>query len=82
MSASDDGGLSVVRIKPLGAGGGGGERSASSTGASTAVSVSTEAADVTVDNRHFDYPPHVISPNMDQQALFDAFMPARMPGDR
>ena len=79
MSTSDDGGLGVVRIKPLGAGGGGGERSAaSSTGANNAVRFSTEAADVTVDNRHFDYPSHVISPDMDQQALYDAFMPARM----
>ena len=77
MSTSDDGGLGVVRIKPLGAGGGGGERSAS-TGANNAVRFSTEAADVTVDNRHFDYPSHVISPDMDQQALYDAFMPARM----
>ena len=75
----DDGGLGVVRIKPLGAGGGGGERSAAwSTGDNNAVRFSTEAADVTVDNRHFDYPSHVISPDMDQQALYDAFMPARM----
>ena len=79
MSTSDDGGLGVVRIKPLGAGGGGGERSAAwSTGDDNAVRFSTEAADVTVDNRHFDYPSHVISPDMDQQALYDAFMPARM----
>lgn len=79
MSTSDDGGLGVVRVKPLGAGGGGGERSAaSSTAANNAVRFSTEAAEVTVDNRHFDYPSHVISPDMEQQALYDAFMPARI----
>ena len=73
----NDGGLGVVRIKPLGAGGGGGERSAAS-GAPTGVSFSTDQAEVTVDGRRFHYPSHVIAPDMDQQALYDAFMPVRM----
>ena len=73
----NDGGLGVVRIKPLGAGGGGGERSAAS-GAPTGVSFSTDQAELTVDGRKFSYPSHVIAPDMDQQGLYDAFMPLRM----
>lgn len=75
----NDGGLGVVRIKPLGAGGGGGERSAQYASASDAgVTFSTEASQVTVEGRRFTYPSHVISPEMDQQELYDNFMPARI----
>ena len=79
QARSDDGGLGVVRIKPLGAGGGGGERSAHA-GTSGHVSYSTSPASITVTGREFDYPSHVISPEMDQQALYDAFMPPRIRG--
>lgn len=73
----DDGGLGVVRVKPLGAGGGGGERSAA--GASGAgVSISTKSAEVKVGDRLFSYPSHVIGDDMGQQELFDAFMPPRV----
>ncbi|EOD20793.1 hypothetical protein EMIHUDRAFT_117465 [Emiliania huxleyi CCMP1516] len=73
----NDGGLAVVRMKPLGAGGGGGERS-SASGAPSGVTFSAPKAEVTVDGRLFSYPSHVIAPEMDQQALYDAFMPVNM----
>ena len=74
---ADDGGLGVVRIKPLGAGGGGGERSAA-YGPASAVTFSTNPPSITVDGRLFEYPSHIITPDMDNQALFDAFMPKRI----
>lgn len=78
-AASSDGGLGVVRIKPLGAGGGGGERSAgAASAAAPSVQYSTEAAEVVIDGRRFAYPSHVISPEMDQEALYEAFMAARV----
>ena len=77
VRTEDDGGLGVVRIKPLGAGGGGGERSAQ-YGKSTAVTFSTQPAELTVDGRRFDYPSHVIAPEMDNRALFEHFMPPRV----
>mmetsp|Transcript_30270 Transcript_30270/g.70694 ORF Transcript_30270/g.70694 Transcript_30270/m.70694 type:complete len:440 (+) Transcript_30270:372-1691(+) len=76
--ADDDGGLGVVRIKPLGAGGGGVEKSAGFVDAGQGVSFSSERAEITVDGRSFAYPSHVISPQMRQQELFDAFMPPRI----
>lgn len=72
-----DGGLGVVRIKPLGAGGGGGEASAS-RGDSGKISYDVGEANIRVDGRSFTYPSHVISPEMDQQALYDGFMPPRV----
>ena len=74
---SGDGGLGVVRIKPMGAGGGGGERSAAGVTVG-GVSFTTKPAEVTVDGRTFSYPSHVIGPQMDQMALYDAFMPRRV----
>jgi hypothetical protein len=75
----DDGGLGVVRIKPLGAGGGGGERSAAAGSSLRAgVTFSTNPASLTVDGRVFNYPSHVIPPEFDQQALYDAFMHKRV----
>ena len=80
-AAGDDGGLGVVRIKPLGAGGGGGEAARSrprATAAPPPPSVRYTARSVTIDGRRFDYPRHVIGPEMDQRALYDAFMPQRV----
>ena len=77
----DDGGLGVVRIKPLGSGGGGGEASAvvaTRDGAPLPPSVQYTARSVTIDGRVFKYPRHVISPEMDQRALYDEFMPRRV----
>ena len=76
-AASEDGGLGVVRIKPLGAGGGGGERS-SIHATSSAVTYSVPRAEIKIDGRDFTYPSHVIAPDMDQAALYDHFMPPRI----
>jgi hypothetical protein len=73
----EDGGLGVVRIKPLGAGGGGGERS-SIHATSSAVTYSVPRAEIKIDGREFTYPSHVIAPDMDQAALYDHFMPPRV----
>jgi len=75
----DDGGLGVVRIKPLGVG-------ASDNGAGTSfsalnatpVTFSTESNDITIDGRLFSYPSHVIAPSMDNEALYNTFMPPRI----
>ena len=77
MGAASDGGLGVVRIKPLGAGGGGGERS-SIHATSSAVTYSVPRAEIKIDGREFTYPSHVIAPDMDQAALYDHFMPPRI----
>jgi hypothetical protein len=74
----EDGGLGVVRVKPLGAGGGGGEKSALTASDARGVIFDTVKAEIKVDGRRFAYPSHVIGPSMDQQALFDAFMPLRV----
>ena len=105
----DDGGLGVVRVKPLGAGGGGGESSSmleaehpgagkgqtsfgkgqfcegkgkgkGSTvkGPGTGVTFSTSPPELAVGGKAFTYPSHVIAPEMDQQALYDEFMPPRV----
>ena len=78
---ADDGGLAVVRVKPLGAGGGGGERSAKAAAEaapSGGVEYSTDPPSLTVGGRTFSYPSHVIAPEMGQQELYASFMPARV----
>ena len=72
-----DGGLAVVRIKPLGAGGGGGERSAASGRAAVhatdrGIRVGDSAGKV------WTYPRHVIAPEDDQAALYEKFVPQRI----
>jgi len=71
----DDGGLGVVRIKPLGVGL---SDQGAEQAASRVVEFSTQSAELTVDGRKFTYPSHVIAPTMDNQALYDAFMPSRV----
>lgn len=71
-----DGGLGVVRVKPLGAGGGGAERSAGSA----AAGVEFSSQGVRVDGLLFSYPSHVIGPEILQDGLYDAFMPPRIEG--
>mmetsp|Transcript_17866 Transcript_17866/g.29785 ORF Transcript_17866/g.29785 Transcript_17866/m.29785 type:complete len:444 (+) Transcript_17866:145-1476(+) len=77
FSSSSDGDFGIVRIKPLGAGGGGGERSAMNANAKS-ITFSTNPPGVKADGRKFVYPAHIITPEMDQQALYDAFMPKRV----
>jgi hypothetical protein len=79
--SSDNKGLGVVRIKPMGVGGGGVEKSAAGLGSvevSSAIELS--ASGIGVDGKQFSYPSCVITPDMDQQALFDEFMPQRIDG--
>lgn len=81
----DDGGLAVVRIKPLGAGGGGIERSAA-VAEPGAGAVRCDERGVCVAGpgavggreRLFTYPRHVFGPEREQQQLFDEFMPQRI----
>lgn len=64
----------MVRIKPLGIG-------VSDQGAGSAardVEFSTQTADLVVAGRRFTYPSHVIAPEMDNEALYQAFMPQRV----
>ena len=68
---SDNKGLGVIRIKPLGAGGGGGE-SSSKSGVSA---IQYTSSSVTVNKKCFDYPKMVIDPSLSQEDLFDEFMP-------
>ena len=78
---SDDGGLGVVRIKPLGAGGGGGEISALSGGnrpQEPSVKRCANHGGVCANGRHFEYPSHVVEPEHDQAALYEMFMPRRV----
>ena len=78
----DDGGLGVVRIKPLGAGGGGGERSAICRWGccgSDVLGAAGQHHSLRCDRTmRFTYPSHVIAPDMDQAALYDHFMPPRV----
>ena len=90
MGSSDDdaGGLGVVRIKPMGAGGGGGERSAGAPSASLISFVSSaesgkSACSVTLPDisgrpQTFTYPRHVMGPATANEALFEEFMPRRI----
>ena len=69
----------MVRIKPLGIG-----RSDAGDGTSYSalnaapVTFSVETNDITIAGRSFTYPSHVIAPSMDNEALFNAFMPPRI----
>lgn len=71
----DDGGMGVVRVKPLGAGGGGGEASASG---SESASVTVTKDSISVGGSTWRYPSHIIGPGTDNEALYDAFMPRRV----
>jgi len=68
---NDNKGLGVIRIKPLGAGGGGGENSAK-TGVSA---IQYTSSSVSVKGKCFSYPKMIVSPSMNQDALFKEFMP-------
>lgn len=76
----DDGGLGVVRIKPLGAGGGGVEASASG-GVTPSVYVAPNGGvGVTckASEKHFSYPRHVMDSETTQDRLYSTFMPHRV----
>ena len=82
-SPFSDGGLAVVRIKPLGAGGGGGERSATSGRAalhatSRGIRVGDSGGRSGGNAKVWTYPQHVIAPEDDQEALYEKFVPQRI----
>ncbi len=79
-SEYEDGGLAVVRIKPLGAGGGGGESSAT---LGSGASVWSDGSSVVVEGgtrqaKRYSYPEHIITPEHEQGDLYDMFMPQRV----
>lgn len=76
FDGADDGGLAVVRVKPLGAGGGGGEVSACEDLVDSALETTPHS--IGVKGRIFTYPEHVIEAGVDQQQLYDTFMPRRV----
>ena len=84
-SRNDDGGLAIVRVKPMGAGGGGVEAS----GAGLADGEGALRYDDSVDGvnvllasskKNFNYPAHVIPPSIDNEALYGQFLPHRIEG--
>ena len=85
-STQRDGGLAIVRVKPLGAGGGGVESSAAGTGMRDGVdgAVFYSPGSTTVDVRTphsiktFSYPRHVVPPTTDNARLFEEFLPHRI----
>jgi len=79
----DDGGLAIVRVKPLGAGGGGVEQS--STGLNdgeAALRFSPDQRGIAVlingAPKVFKYPKRVIPPSLDNAGLYDQFLPQRV----
>ncbi|KAK3234898.1 hypothetical protein CYMTET_54874 [Cymbomonas tetramitiformis] len=70
----DDGGLGVVRIKPLGVG----MSDQGALQASKDVEFCSQSSRLVVDGRQFTYPSHVIAPTMNNQEMYDAFMPNRV----
>lgn len=83
--AATDGGLAIVRVKPINAGGGGVERSGAGLadgegalrfgGDLRGIRVMTRAG---AGGRDFKYPSHVIPPSLDNAGLFDQFLPCRI----
>ena len=67
----DNKGLGVIRIKPLGAGGGGGEASSQTAHSTVTYTDST----VSINGKQFNYPKMVVTPDTNQETLFNEFMP-------
>ena len=76
---SKDDGLTVVRIKPMGAGSGGVERSGFGLkDGAGALRFSNSPPSVAVEGRKkWDYPRTVVTPETDNAALYDTLMPER-----
>ena len=82
-STEEDGGLAIVRVKPIGAGGGGVERSGVGMKDGEAALRWSESGRVDivagkVNGKSFDYMTHVIPPETDNEALHNFFMPRRI----
>ena len=76
---SDNLGMGVVRIKPLGAGGGGGEKSALSGQSSVRYETNGNPS-ISILDKVYTFPKMVVSPATSQEALFNEFMPSRIEG--
>ena len=92
VSEDDDGGMAIVRVKPIGAGGGGVEKSgvgmkdgqaalryqnADKVGAGGGGRIDIVAG-IKCNGKSFSYMNHVIPPETDNEALFNFFLPRRM----
>eukprot|EP00946_MAST-07B_sp_MAST-7B-sp1_P002458 g2458.t1 len=86
LNRQRDGGLAIVRVKPLGAGGGGVERSAAGTGLRNGVDGSirydTSSNRLDVHTTHtvksFDYPRHIVLPTTSNEQMYKDFLPHRI----
>ena len=77
----DDGGLAIVRVKPMGAGGGGIERSGTDLkDGDGALKFDYESIDVQTKHsvKKFTYPRHVVGPELDNEGLYQQFLPSRI----
>ena len=77
----DDGGLAIVRVKPMGAGGGGIESSGSDLkDGDGALKFDRESIDVHTAHsvKNYAYPRHVVSPETDNEGLYEQFLPSRI----
>jgi hypothetical protein len=75
-----DGGLAIVRIKPMNAGGGGVESSGKGLGdGEGALRFGPDhCRGISVGSKTFTYPEHVIPPSLDNAGLYDMFLPQRV----
>ena len=82
MMTKDDGGLAIVRIKPLGAGGGGVEKSSTGYLDGEAAIRYNSYEGITVKHasgeKLYTYPKHIIPPSVNNEALYDQFLPQRI----
>ena len=82
MMTKDDGGLAIVRIKPLGAGGGGVEKSSTGYLDGEAAIRYDSCEGITVKHasgeKLYTYPKHIIPPSVNNEALYDQFLPQRI----
>lgn len=76
----NDGGLAVVRLKPLGAGGGGGESSAGTTDDDDSRSLSYNLSPnrISIGGRCWKYPRHIVPPGSTQEQTYNEFLPVRI----
>ena len=91
LTEDDDGGLAIVRVKPIGAGGGGVEKSGFGMQDGQAALRYQSAVqngdggggriDIVagkINGKSFDYMNHVIPPETDNEALYNFFLPRRI----
>ena len=77
----DDGGLAIVRIKPMGAGGGGVESSGNGLDdLQGALRFNHGIVEVTSQYtvKQFSYPKHIIPPDLDNEGVYNQFIPHRI----